>query len=239
MKLSGRLSAYLKPVTKETGREVSIQYVPSLPVAGMRAAFQLHPTKILIHLVRDLDPGDQQTESSIAHEAAHGLLIYARGFCTAEPKRPLTDRESSALSIVASMLDDIVVNRHLVDHGFSPLQGRYLDVMKRETKSAHRGDDYYAQFSQDPSFKRLFKAFRYILAWASLEFLDPSPRQHRALRKFLKAFRKAYPDDHQEAARVKRIILTNDVFSPSGHRKALSQLLALWELDDLVDIRTH
>ena len=163
---SAKLSKYLRKVEVETGRKVELRFAAKPGIAGMPAAFKLDPSCLLILLKEGTDLGNPEIEHTIAHEATHGYLLYKLGYSYPREKRKPTRNEMEHVSLLVTMIDDIVVNRIIQKEGFTPFSPRYLGQVERETKAARKGSDKpYDGFSYDPLFKDRFMVFRYILAW--------------------------------------------------------------------------
>jgi hypothetical protein len=235
--LTDKLRAYIDKVEKETGRSVLIQTTQDFGVSGMMARFLEHPTHILVEVAPNI-PHDQFAQS-IAHEVTHGLLAYARRYRRlGNPKRPPTPLEANTVSLLATMVEDIVVNKIIHENGFQPFAPNYLSVVREETKAARKGRDYYRQF-QDPLFKDRFMVFRYIMAWGFLQFYDLDKYARKTLSRFESEFKSVYPNQYKLAGQVKDIITKNNIFTPEGYCSAIKIGLALWGLNDLVELQSY
>jgi len=133
------------------------------------------------------------------------------------------------------MVEDIVVNKIIQQEGFDPFGLNYLTVVQQETKSARKGRDHYRQY-KDPLLRHRIMVFRYILAWGYLQYFDLETYTRRTLSKFLKAFDSSFPEQFKMANQAKQIILENDIFTPTGFQNVVERILALWELDHLVEV---
>ncbi len=236
---SAELSKYLNKVEIETGRRVEFRFAADLGLAGMTAAFKPDPSCILILLKEGTDWGNPQHEHTIAHEATHGYLIYKLGYSYPRTKRKPAKNETKHVSLLFTMIDDIVVNRIIQKEGFPPLSPRYLSMLERETKAARKGSDRpYDEFSYDPLFKDRFMVFRYILAWGFVNYCDLKPYARKIINKYLKAFEKSFAKQFTMADQIKKVILQHDIFSPHGHRKTIEAVARLWHLDDLVGLQS-
>ena len=54
------------------------------------------------------------------------------------------------------------------------------------------------------------------------------------LQEFLEVYSKAYPHHYPHAARVKEIILENDVFTAQGECRAMQEIMRLWGFEGMV-----
>ena len=234
IKLSPKLQSYINQVEGETERPVRIKEVHKLGLTGMSAAFYPNPTHIYVE-IKYASVENEHFEHSIAHEVTHGLLAYSRGYCQLEPKIGLTDLQRQSIGILATMVEDIVVNKIIFDAGFLAFPSAYLKETKRETKAINnRRQDYYHQYSQP--FKSRFIVFRYIMAWGFLEFYDlNSSKTERILNNFIKACEMRYLEEVETANRIKEIIIANDIFTPKGYGDSIRLVLKLWDLDILID----
>ena len=234
--LSDKLQAYIAKIEKETRRQVLIQAVQNVGLSGMTARFSEHPTNILIEVVQAFQH-DEQIEQSIAHEVTHGLLAYAKGYCLIEYKHTLTKLESDSIGILATMIEDIVVNKIIQENGFLPFTSIYLETVKKETKALRKNQDYYQQF-QNP-FKDRFMVFRYIMAWGFLKYYDLDESSRKIIARFENDFRLSRPKQYKDAYQIKEILLQHNIFTAEGYCQAISESLKLWELNNLVNINSY
>jgi hypothetical protein len=75
---------------------------------------------------------------------------------------------------------------------------------------------------------------RYILAWGFLRYYSLPEGVHFILQKFLEVYSKAYPHHYPHTARVKEIILQNDVFTAEGECRAMQEIMELWGFAGMV-----
>jgi hypothetical protein len=228
---SERLRAYMDKVEEESGRRISFARQDSLGISGMKIAFALHATDIRVDYSSDLEWDSPSIEQSMAHEITHGLLIYARGYCKVRTTSSAAQEEVENLSILMSMIDDIAVNKLISEEGFAAFSPVYLGVVRRETETALAGQDYYQQFAHNPSYKSKFMVFRYISAWAFLQYFESDAETTNILESFLHAFEHAYPAEFEMAMEVKQVIEEYNIFEADGHERIVRELLALWELN--------
>ena len=235
-RLSDKLQKYIAKVEQETGRQVLIQTVQNVGLSGMTARFSEHPTHILIEVAASLQR-DEQTEQSIAHEATHGLLAYSKGYCRTTPKHSLHSMETNSISILVTMVEDIVVNKIIQENGFWAHEATYLETVKKETKALRKNQDYYREF-QNP-FKDRFMVFRYIMAWGFLQYYDIDESTRTVLARFENDFRLSRPKQYKVASQIREILLQNDIFSADGYCQAIKESLRVFELDHLVNIESY
>ena len=207
----------------------------------MLSVLEDHPRYILVRIAVEGQRRritEEEIEYSIAHEITHGLLIYKEGYCQAVFQRPASNNERHAVSLLLTMVDDIVVNKIISDNGFPPFSPSYLSMVKEEIRSAQKGIDIYTRIANDPRVKNSYMVSRYITAWGFLEYFALERDERYALRTFLKSFQEFYPDLYEMAEQIKAIIIHNDIFTPRGHRKTIEQILNLWGLYNLVKLES-
>jgi len=241
---SKKLANYLNKIRNETGHEIAIEWSkpgPGIPVSGVPGRFLYDPSCILILMNSDIARflSDSEIEEVIAHEATHGFLIHKKGHCPHVLKHPASDIEEMYTSLLFSMVDDIVVNTILQEEGYSPLPNVYLYMVRKETISVRKEEDYYEEYSYDPLLKDRFMVFRYITAWGYLNYFDLKSHDRRTIKKFTKTFENKCPKQFEMASQVKKVILQNDILTVEGRNSAMRELLKLWNLEDLVELKTN
>ena len=174
----------------------------------------------------------EEIDSTIAHEVTHEFLSLKKKYC----RLKCGPKEGKTVGLLAIMIEDIVVDKIIQEKNYLPYSTRYLDTVKRETKSARKGTDYYKEFDYDPMYKDRFIVSRYIQAWEFLKYFNSGEIDKKTLYKFLKIFQKSYPEQYEEAKKIKEIILENDIFTSEGYNNAIKRCLKLWNLIGLVDI---
>lgn len=233
LQISEKLQSYLLKVEGETGRKIKINPVLNVGLQGMAAQFRLHPTLILIEIVQAPQYG-KQIEQSIAHEATHGLLAYAKGYCQITPMRKLTPNEVISINLVGTMIEDIVVNKIIQENGFSPFHDNYLTQVRKETKALRKNQDLYQQY-QNP-FKDRFMVSRYIMAWGFLQYFNLDEASRRTIARFENDFRLSRPKHYIESNQIKEILLHHDIFTAEGYCQAIRESVKLWGLENFVNI---
>lgn len=228
---SEKLKSYFEEISQKTDRTINIKPCNDLGLSGMTCAFEEHPTEILILYDPIKYNSQQDLEQSLAHEATHGLLFYGENYSKFKPETDLNETEAQIVIILGTMIDDIVVNKIIHEKGFELYAPAYLDMVKKETSSARKGKDIYKEYSYDISVKEKFMVFRYILAWSFIEYFDLNKNARRFIEKFLQSFEKAYPGQFILAEKVKRLLKSNDVFTPKGHFAVMNECLILWEMN--------
>jgi len=133
-KLSTKLTNYLDKITNETGRQIIIEETENLGISGMSAGFVDHPSHIVVLIAKGRKMTDPTVEQSIAHEATHGYLIYKKRYCKWTLRRPADDKEINCVTVLFTMIDDIVVNKIIHEESFPPYHPKYLSVVESETK---------------------------------------------------------------------------------------------------------
>jgi len=239
-KPSKKLATYINKIQIETGRKIVIERTTELGL-GMLSALEDHPRYILVRIALDRQGRritEQEIEYSIAHEITHGFLIYKEGYCQAVFQRPTSNTERKTVSLLLTMIDDIVVNKIIYDNGFSPFSPLYLSMVEHEIRAAQRGIDIYNQLSSDPLVKNSYMVSRYITAWSILEYFELERDERYILRTFLESFQGLYPEQYEMADQIKAIVMHHDIFTPRGHCETIEQILRLWGLGDLVKLET-
>lgn len=235
-KFSNKLTDYLKKIETETGKEVKILESPYLGLKGMWAGFRYHPDFIVVIIRSDIIKIDETLERSIAHEATHGYILFKKGYCMAEFFESTGENDKKDVQMIFTMVDDIVVNKIISKNGFTPFGTEYLAVVQKEIDSMLEGVDFYRQFSDDLLFDDLLMITRYIIAYGFLEYFELDNSAYDTLKKFTNVFKDTYPLQYKIANQIKQIILNNDIFTSSGHCKAMNLILKLLKFDKLVEI---
>jgi hypothetical protein len=233
--LSAKLRTYLLKIEDETGRKIMI-IRGHVGLPGMPASFRQHPSDIIIAIASSIDINNPNLEHTFAHEATHGFLIYKKGYYKPVFKRTANSIESKIVSILFTMIDDIVVNKIISEEGFSSFASKYFSILKIETLAAQWGKDPYKAYASDPLLRSRFMAYRYISAWGFLTYLNPEPLNIQIIMDFLKSFEKTHPKETKMAKQIQSLILQHDIFTPEGHFTLMKKLLKLWELQDLVTL---
>lgn len=234
MELSQRLKGYIDKVEATVGRPILIRVVPPSRFArGIRAQFFEHDECILVEVSHQLT-GDQ-FEWSVAHEVTHGLLRYGEKYCSLEPARKLSQVEAHSLSTLLTMLEDPVVNRIMEEQGFCSHGFNYLSIVRNETRWIRKGEDPYRSFASE-LLRHRYMVFRFVLAWAYLEYFELDARARRTLHNFLKAFESECSKQYDMAIRTQQVLHENNIFTPLGFEAALRGCLSLWGLGDLVNV---
>jgi hypothetical protein len=226
-----KLKSYIKKIEKQTNHKVTFKRDYSL-FKGIPAGFRVDSCCIRIMLAKDFAVTDPYFEELIAHELTHGLLICSMNYYEIKPFDNINEDEANALSLVGTIIQDIVVNRLLQKKGFEPTpRNIYLTTTKNEIEAAMVGANVYPY---NPNFRRKFIVFRYILAWSSLEYFTLDKELNENLRALIKVFEKTYPDECVDAHEIKKIILTHNIFTSRGYNEAVKSLLKFWKLTHLV-----
>ena len=235
-KFSQKLKDYLKKIETETGKEIKILESPYLGLKGMWAGFRYHPDFIIVIIRSGIDKTNETLERSVAHEATHGYIIFKKGYCMTEFPESTIESDRKDIQMIFTMVDDIVVNKIISKNGFKPFGVEYLSVVQKEINSMLEGVDFYRQFSDDILFDDLLMITRYIIAWGFLEYFELDNSTYELLKKFTEVFKDTYPLQYEIAGQIKQIITDNDIFTSSGHCKAMTDILNLLKFDNLVEI---
>jgi predicted SprT family Zn-dependent metalloprotease len=237
LKLSKRVDVYVEEVEnaiKETGYTVLMENSQN---KGAGVMLDHEHKYICIDINEEEYKKDSQEEidSTIAHEVTHEFLSLKKKYC----RLRCGPKEGKTVGLLSTMIEDIVVNKIIQEKNYRPYSTRYLDTVKREIKSARKGIDFYKEFDYDPMYKDRFIVSRYIQAWEFLEYFNSGEIDKKTIYKFLKVFQKSYPQQYEEAKKIKEIILKNGIFTPDGYRKTIEECLELWDLTNLVEIYTY
>lgn len=236
LEISEKLNAYIEKIEKETGRPVSIQMVQDVGLRGMKAEFEIDPEYIRIKMVQNIET--EKFEQSIAHEITHGFLAYKKKYCQLEYVQEPNAIEEMSISIIATMIEDIVVNKIIQEEKFQPYPYDYLDKIQNDTKKIHKSKGRFPQLHQDPVLNDRIMILRYIGAWGFLKYFNLDSFSRRVISKFIKCFKKSYPKQYEAAEQIEEIILENNIFTSEGYYKAIKRCLGLWNLVDLVKFVT-
>jgi hypothetical protein len=238
LEFNQKLKIFLELMEAETGRPVKIQLMPPDELYKMQSAFLHHPKYILILLSDDSEPKDPVVEQSIAHEAAHGLLVYKLKYCIGFFKGTPDDAQKKLVTLLFTMVSDIVVNWFIRQAGILPYSPRYPRIITEEIEAMREGVNLYAQNEKDASYRDKLLAFRYVLAWGYLKFIDIDEEVYELLTEYTKLFQKLNPEQYRSVQNIQKIILKYDIFKSEGYKQAIQSLLRLWELEELVELKT-
>ncbi len=231
-KVSSALEKYLRVIEEETGLPVKILQSPDLGITGARAAFNYHPDYTVVVLNSSEPRLSEDLERSVAHEATHGYILHKLGYCRAVFTEKTGDDIKRKASVLFSLVEDLTVNRIIQENGFPPFGSEYLPMLKKEIEVAEtgeiEGEKFYRQFTSDLELEDIIMVSRYILAWGFLRYYSLPLKIRFILQKFLEVYSKAYPHHYPHAARVKEIILQNDVFTAQGECRAMQEIMELW-----------
>ena len=240
MEYTKKLKKYLNWVEVQTGRKIVISERPPEELYKMKSAFIHHPKHLMILLASGSVGTDPEIEQSIAHEATHGLLVYKMGYCLGFFTRGLDAKEKKLVTLVFTMVSDIVVNKMIQDEGFMPYNPKYPAMVQAEIHAMENGIKLYDRDldPEDPSYYDKHLAFRYTLAWGFLKYFDLDEDMLELLRNFSTEFQMRYTDQFQMSLTIQGIIMTHDIFSTDGYRRVVDDLLVLWNLAELVELRS-
>jgi hypothetical protein len=233
IELTEKLRGYANKIIKETGRQILIHTTIDIGISGMAAYFVEHPTHIFIGISSDMPI--ELLEQGLAHEFTHGLLAYGRGYCRVRSRDQAGEADKQSLTLLVSMIEDIVVNKIVQSEGFETIPAVYLEEVQRETVSALQGRQHYGVFP-DPVFRERFMVYRYIQAWGFLRHIRMGNAERIPLVRYEKAFREAYSKQNKMASKVKAAILKNDIFTSAGYHAVVKEVVKLWGLENVVEI---
>ena len=237
LKLSEKVRAYIEEVEKETGYNVSIENFQ-----GGDARVTLDHKHKYIHVEINeegyKEDSEEEIDFTIAHEVTHEFLSLKKKYCRLSCGDEMRDTVERIETRLASMIEDIVVNKIIQKKNYRPYSTQCLDDVKWETKLARKGLDCYKSYNNDPTYKDMYMVSRYIQAWGILRYFNPGEINKKTIHKFLKIFQKSYPKQYEEAEKIKEIILENDIFTREGYCKTIKECLDLWNFTHLVGIYT-
>lgn len=235
---SEKLRKYLKKIETETGRQINIQEMPKSELYKMKSAFVHHPTDINILLASGSQITDPEIEQSIAHEATHGLLVYKMKYCVGFFRRTPSAKEKKIITLIFTMVTDIVVNKMIQLEGFLAYSPKYKNMVNQEIVAIQRGVDLYNELLDDPPYRDKHMVFRFILAWGYLKYNELDEVLNETLIDFTKIFKRVYPEQYKIARKIFGMILTNDIFSAEGYKNVIKKVLKQWDVEDLVELKT-
>ena len=233
-----KLKVYLDDIKTKTNRKVRIIEIPKEKMYNMKSAFIHHPKIIQILIVAGSNPKDTEIEQSIAHEATHGLLAYRMRYCIGFFKRKPDEKEKKTVTLLFTMVTDIVVNNLLQQAGFLPYSPKYPEMVDREIQKMDKDLKLYDDLLGDLDYRDKHLVFRYILAWGYLTYFELQPGMLDKLMIFTEKFRIHYPSQYANVQEVQRVVRKNDIFTESGYRAAIEELLTLWNLNELVELKS-
>lgn len=236
LELSEKIKAYIEKIEKETGRSVLIEIVQDVGLRGMKAEFELDPEYIRVKIVQNIDM--KKFEQSIAHEITHGFLAYKKKYCQLDYVQESNAIEGMSISIIVTMIEDIVVNKIIQEKNFQPYPYDYLDKIQNDIKNIRKSKGSFPQLHQDPLLNGRIMILRYIGAWGFLKYFNLDSFSRRVIYKFIKCFKKSYSKQYEAAGQIEEIIIENNIFTPEGYYKAIKRCLELWNLVDLVKFFT-
>jgi len=229
LKLSEKVKAYVEEVERETGYTVSIENFQ-----GEDARVTLDHKHKYIHVEINeegyKEDSEEEIDHTIAHEVTHEFLSLKKKYCRLSCGDEMRDTVERLVIRLASMVEDIVVNKIIQKKNFRPDYTQYL--------LARKGLDYHGMYNSDPIYNDMFMVSRYIQAWGILRYFNPGEIDKKTIHEFLKIFQKSYPKQHEEAKKIKGIILENNIFTPEGYCKTIKKCLDLWNFTHLVGIYT-
>ncbi len=244
-KLSEKLKEYINKVEEETGLPALIKSAQDVGLQGMNAVFKLDPKYIRIEIIEEKycdskgEVDQEGIECVIAHEVIHALLAYKKKYYQFYILPKCNKLEDNSVRLICSMIEDLVVNKIMYENNFQLLPKRYINGLKDDIEDLHKGKDCYENYNKYPPIhKNRFVVYRYILAWGVLRYFIPGETDKKTICKFLKIFQKSYPKQYEEAEQIIKIILEKDIFTREGQCKTIKKCLALWNLTNLVEIRT-
>ena len=235
MNFSPKLKEFLNKIESETGHHIKFMESSDLGIKGITAAFQYHPQYILIILDREYPRTQEDLERSIAHEAAHGYIIYKMGFCRTKYNSGVSDEYKRDVQLVLTMVEDIVVNKIISENGFPPYGTEYMPMVREEIRIAREGEaageEFYHKFAATPHLEALLMISRYIIAWGFLKYYELVADDYKLIEEFIRTFKKFYPDYYNFAGKIEKILDGNDIFKGKEECKTVREILKLFNMD--------
>lgn len=236
-KPSPKLAGYLNWIEHETQAPIELELVPNVGLPGIKAGFRVGHSNIRVEIVMPFDGSQDELEQCVAHEATHGLLVFGRGYVEPRPTRQLTQAEATAISTIGTMLDDVVVNTIIQQHGFAAFTEVYPRMVRRETLAARsRSELFYSNAGPERTTRERFMIYRFVQAWLHLKYIKVSLDFAKSLKKFRSAFRAAYPALAARGDAVQQLFEKYDVFSADGHEHIMSLVTSEWGLGGIVNL---
>lgn len=128
------------------------------------ARFVPHPTYIRVLLRDTLKVSDPQVEQLVAHEIAHGFLIYARGYAITRKRENATEIDGQIADLLGTFISDIPVHKVVEQEGFEIFSPKYLDNVQAEIRTAQMGQNIYEKRMGSEVLGRRLAVLRSILA---------------------------------------------------------------------------
>lgn len=239
--LSKKLVNYLDHIEKETNRRIEIEEIKPSHLFGMKSAFLHSPDHIHILVAKGSDLKDPEMEQSVAHEATHGLLVYRDGFQVGFYKGEASPRDRRMVALSMTMVTDINVNKLISKAGFLPYDPDYPASVRKEGEAMKDGRYIPQNLAEDLNDVDRIMVFRYVLAWGYLTYFELDPDVKKVLKDYSRTFRRNYPSQYKLAKKCMGIVLmgTSDgMFTAETHKKTVDGIIRLWELDDVVELRS-
>lgn len=170
-------------------------------------------------------------EALLAHEATHIELALVEGYPLVEPKTEALIPEARRVQLILRMLTDLVVDERVATSGFDRSED-FEQAVNIAVRQEREGKDLLPAYAP-PQLREFF----YALDLAGL-CLNPYCKSRHKTR-----LRKAYKRRHRSAVKRADEIIgivksTPKVLEPEGQELALSQIAAVFNLDNVYIIRT-
>ena len=205
LKLSKKVEAYIEKFKKETEYNVSIK---DFKGKGARVTLD-HENKVILVEINEEEfknESEKEIDYTIAHEVTHELLSLKKKYCRIRAVSELNE----ILEILATMIEDIVVDNIIQEKNFSSDYNFYLNERNNSIKFireyAHKHRNYFDVDKDELRFKRMVAD--YILAWNYFKYLKSDKINKKTLGKFLNTIQKFCPKQYEEAEKIKNIIMS-------------------------------
>jgi len=227
---------YLQGIASVTRR--SIEYRPLSEIAvqvGIASVFKRDPAVIAIELSEELVGQGDRLEHALCHEATHGLLTYKLGYHHPRALSTAPQGTVGRASLLATLLDDLVVNQRLAELGLIAYLPSYIANVKKETAALRAGKDE-APKTLGPTYHSKFKVYKYVTAWGCAHLWGSSIADKKILLKLLRQLAASFPAETEEARAIIGLLDRNDLQTVEGHLTALRACCQLWGLSEHVEL---
>ncbi len=239
IELTLKIQEFIRKIEDEISHKISIVSVSKLPVGNSTAAISMSPDSVVIFLNSSKTMSTRELEHTIAHEVTHALLVYKRKYTNPEPKKGLSNEEIAGVSILKSMVDDIVIDTIIQKEGFRLYSDGYLEHIQELIAIMDRGTDLEQLYPGNEKVKYIFLITRYVMNWGYLKYSKLDDNEKGIFNKFLLSFKKVFPEQYKKAKLIIELMLKNNIFTTEGRNIVLSEVLKIWRYDALVQLMTY
>ena len=227
--ISARAAAYLVEVERRTGR--SLEVVPLSEAAillGIGSRFKPDPEGLVIALADTLIRFGDNLEHVLCHEATHGLLIYHEGYRRLRAGEGAPEGTAGHLSLLMTMIDDLVVNRRLADAGIPAYPPAYIAAVKKTLAEKDKGSS--TSRGLGAAYQAHFRAYQFVTAWGCASLWGAPLADRKVLARFRKQQSLSHPQEVETARRVITCLEQGDIFTAVGHLEVSREACEIWGL---------